>query len=427
MTRTSTYGLRRRLFSLVYRDAARLHGMGVAVVVLPLVYLWREWPPWAIRSAIEALPAATQAGVVLVAIAGYARLTAAPVRTLLASQRLQLWRTLPLSRGFWRRTHGLHLLLLDAPWLGVIAYAVALRPTTPAVLAWISAVGLTIALQVSAIAYVDRPRARIGVHALAIGLSLATWLSRSAELAGAVGLVMATLSYLRLADPFAEPPAAARRILGRLAGPARAWARLLFVAWLRRAPLFFAGTILGQILGVAAVVLADRHVGAIDPDGVLALARFVAVLGGWVGASALLQSVRAIDRDRAWLDALPLTRRAEHRARLHVAILGGAPTWVLLAVLSPAPLEALAAAAWAAAAMADLVAGRERARTLHDRLVERIVLAVAVALAAALATGHTAALLPWAAWSAARAYRRLDEAADVRARFETPREGDDHG
>jgi hypothetical protein len=427
MSRPFRPGLRRRLFVLVYRDAARVHGMGVAAVLLPFVYLWREWPPWLVRSSIMAMPAATQAAFVLLAILAYVRLTRSPVRTLLASQRLSIWRTLPLTRGFWRRTHALHLVLLDVPWLGVIAYAVAPRATTPAVLAWISAAGLTIALQVSTVAFADRPRVRLGLAAALVAVTCAVWLSRSAELAATLGASLFVLAYLRLADPFPEPRARSLRVRPWLGGPGRAWTRLLLVAWLRRHPLALAGTVVGQLMGVAGVVLAERRVGTIDPQGVLLLSRFVAVLGAWLGASALLQAVRALDRDRGWLDALPLPRRAEQAARIGVALVGAAPTWLGLVLVSPAPLEAIVAALWAATAMASLVAGRERARALHDRLVERIVGSVAAALALALAVGHTAVLLPWAAWSMLRADRRLHDAASVRARFETPRTDDDHG
>lgn len=427
MPRSFRPGPGRRLFVLVYRDAARVHGMGVAAVVLPFVYLWREWPPWLVRQTIMAMPATSQAAFVLVAILGYVRLGRSPVRTLLASQRLSSWRTLPLSRGFWRRTHGLHLVLLDLPWLAVIAYAVAPRPTRSAVLAWVSAAGLSFALQVSALALADRLRARLVVSAALVAITGAVWLSRSAVLAATLGTILFAAAYLRLADPFPEPRARSLRVRPWLGGPGRAWTRLLLVAWLRRHPLALAGTVVGQLMGVAGVVLAEQHVGAIDPHGVSLLSRFVAVLGAWLGASALLQAVRATDRDRGWLDALPLPLRVEHAARIGVALVGAAPTWLCLVLVSPAPLEAIAAALWAATAMASLVAGRERARALHARLVERIVVSVAAALALALVVGHAAALLPWAAWSTIHAARRLRDAASVRARFETPRTDDDHG
>ena len=54
--------LRHRLTALVYRDAARSYGLGLALVVMPLVYLFRQWPPWAIRDALHDLTAAERAG-----------------------------------------------------------------------------------------------------------------------------------------------------------------------------------------------------------------------------------------------------------------------------------------------------------------------------------------------------------------------------
>lgn len=426
MSRPSSFKLWRRLFGLVYRDAARLHGVGAAVVILPFVYLWREWPPWLVRATVLAMPAPQQAIVALGAIVVHARVGAAPVRTLLSSQRLALFRTLPVSRGFWRRTHALHLLLLDAPWFAVLAYAVATRPAVPAVLAWISAAGLTVALQVGALALADRPRLSLGAASGAIALVALTWLVPSASAAAVLGLGLLGAAYVRLGEPLPEPSVAVHRLPGSR-GPARAWARLLLLVWLRRAPLLAAATLGVQVLGVAAIVLARMHVGDRDPVGIALLSRFVAVLGAWAGASALLQAVRGLDRDRAWLDALPLSLRDEHRARIGIALVAAAPTWVGLAFVSPRPLEGLFAAVWAAAAMASLVAGRERARALHRRLVERLVLTGFVALVLALGIGHTIVLVPWAAWATPKARRRLLDATLVRARFETPRENDDHG
>ena len=35
------------------RDALRAYGVGMSLALLPLVYLFREWPPWAIRDDLS--------------------------------------------------------------------------------------------------------------------------------------------------------------------------------------------------------------------------------------------------------------------------------------------------------------------------------------------------------------------------------------
>ena len=91
--------LRRQLTRLVVRDAVNAYWGGAVLVLLPLVYLWREWPPWAIRDALVQLPVTERAVVMAALHVVYARVTAPVVRRLLASERLRWWWTLPLSAG----------------------------------------------------------------------------------------------------------------------------------------------------------------------------------------------------------------------------------------------------------------------------------------------------------------------------------------
>src|SRR5690606_2054947 len=136
--------VRERLTGLVYRDAAAAYWAGLAIVLMPMIYLLQAWPPPAIRAAIRELERWPQIELLVAVYAGYLFATHGLVRVLLASTRLAWWRQLPLSTNWWRLLHLRHLLLLDALYLLVVGYGLEPligRGETPAALAWWIGVG----------------------------------------------------------------------------------------------------------------------------------------------------------------------------------------------------------------------------------------------------------------------------------------------
>ena len=439
--------LRRRLGMLVYRDAARAYGVGVALAVLPLVYLFREWPPWAIRDALHGLPAADRAGVLAAAHAVYGLATAPLARQLLASERLRWWWALPLPARWWQALHLRHLVLLDAPWLLAIGYGMApllaRDGRLSAVTGGLAFVALTLAGQIALVSVADRGsiwRAG-GLLAWALAVALAVILPGPlALLLGALALVPAAF---RLRQPFPEARARARGFAGGT--PVLSLARLGWLAVRRRDGVAIAWGVFVQLalvvlVGLAAIhmdppviraMLAERAVVAhpvtVEPDAVRALLRGVAVICALVGTAIALRSARILHGDRPLLDTWGIDPRHERNARLLLAVAGVLPAALVGSVLLPWlhplgrqwPLELAVAVAWAAPATVHLVLTLEADRRLHHPRLPRHLLWLGAALLLVGVAGTTLALLPWAALAALRlpaAQRRADAA---RLRFET--------
>jgi len=429
--------LRRQLGRLVYRDAAQAYGVGVALVVMPLLYLFREWPPWVIRDTLHGLPPLTRAAVIAGAHATYGLATLPVVRVLIGSERLRPWWSLPLGPRFWPALHLRHLVLLDAPWLLAIAYGVlplAHRPgggPLPALAAGLAFALLTLAGQIGLAAVADRrpPWAGAGLIAWAAAAALATL--APAPLALLVGVVAFAPARLRLGTPM--PEASARRH-GRAGGPAQlALVRLHGLAARRHEPVALSWGLGVQLGAVALVGLGIVHVGASEPAAAAALRRGLAVVAATVGAALGLLSVRALDGDRPQLDTWGIPDAHERRARVLLAAFGVAPALVagtlVLPWLGPVGrgwvLDGLIATGWAATFTAHLTFARQARGRLHASWLLRHLLWMSLALVLTGAAGTSLVLLPWAglsAWRLPAAQRRADRA---RRRYESARR-DDH-
>jgi hypothetical protein len=421
--------LRRRLGVLVYRDAARAYGAGVALALLPLAYLFREWPPWAIRDALHGLPAAERAGVLAAAHAVYGLATAPLARQLLASERLRWWWALPLPAAWWQGLHLRHLVLLDAPWLLAIGYGVAplvgREGWLSATAAGLAFVALTLAGQIALVSVADRRTAWAagGLLAWALAVALAVYLP--GPLALLVGVLALVPAAGRLRRPFPEARARARGLAG--GPPVLALARLGWLATRRRDGVAIAWGVVVQLAMVALVGLAAAHVGTTEPAAVLALLRGAVVICAVIGTALVLRSTRILHGDRPLMDTWGIVPHHERNARLLLAAAGVLPAVLVGSVLLPWlhplgrqwPLELVIAVAWAGTVTVHLTFALEADRRLHDPRLPRHLLWLFAALVLVGAAGTTLVLLPWAALAALRlpaAQRRADA---VRGRFET--------
>lgn len=429
--------LRRQLSRLVVRDAVNAYWGGAVLVLLPLVYLWREWPPWAIRDALVGLPVMDRAEVMAAAHVAYGLVTAPVVQRLLASERLRWWWALPLSAGWWRGLHVRHLVLLDAPWLLAIAYGVAPRfargERIEALACAVIFMALTLAGQVALVASTDRrvvvSMAWLSAYAAAVALAVALPLA----VGSGVAVLGLGLAVARLGRPMPEVRARLRGLSG--GHPVVALARLGWLAASRRDRMVVGWGIMLQLGAVALVDLGIEHVGASEVAAVETLRRGLAVVCAVVGTAVALRAVRIIDGDRAWLDSVGLEPRHERRARLLLAATGVAPAAVAgLVVLAwrsaaaPAWLMDLGlATAWAALGVVTMSYAAEAGRRLHEPRAQRLLLRLGLGMLLAVGVQTTWALVPWAVLDAAR-LRGLQRRADrARLRFETSRKDDHHG
>lgn len=427
--------LRRRLGVLVLRDAARAQGVGVGLTVLPLVYLFREWPPWAIRDALHGLPAVERAGVMAAAHAVVGLATAPLVRQLLASERLRWWWTLPLSAGWWRALHLRHLVLLDAPWLAAIAYGVLPLAAREGVLAALTsgvAFGaLTVAGQVALVSMADRSLAWRGGGLAAWALAVAIAVLVPGPLALGLAALPLVAATWRLGRPMPEARAGARGSAG--GHPVLALARLGWLATRRRGGVAVAWGVTVQLLMVMLAGLALAHVGATEPATAHALLRGLAVVGATVGTALVLRAVRVVHEDRPLMDTWGIEPRHERRARLGLAAGGVLPALLAGTLLLPSihplglawPLELALATTWAAVGTTRLTYELEARRRLHEPRLPRHLVWMGLALVLVGAASTTLVLLPWAVLDAWRLPRVQQLADAARRRFETAHR-DDH-
>lgn len=426
--------LRRRLGVLVLRDARRTYGVGVALALLPLVYLFREWPPWAIRDALHGLPPRSRALVMAGAHATYGLATAPVVRQLLASERLRWWWTLPLCVRWWQALHLRHLVILDAPWLLAVAYGVIPLATTEgpasAAACGLTFMMLTLAGQVFMVAVVDRALSFTGVVLLAWALAVALAVLVPSLVGAGLGALTLGLATRRLGRPMPESRARAR---GRAGGPpVLALVRLAWLAARRHDTVALIWGTAIQLLAVALAGLALAHVGGHEPGAAAALRRGLAVVCATVGAAVVLRSVRVLHGDRPLLETWGIEARHERWARLLLAAAGGLPAWLVGSLVLPAlgpvgrgwPLDLLLATTWAALSTTRLTFSLEARRRLHAPRLPRHLLWMATALLITGLAGTPLALLPWAAleaWRLPATQRRADRA---RRRFETAARND---
>ena len=367
---------------LLLVDALRRYGTGLAVVLLAGGWLWRSLPPWAIRDAWWRLGPGLAVTSLLAALFGYVGLTAPIVRLLVSSERLEYWRQFPIPPREWTRLRRMHLAALHAP------------------------VGI-------AVAYLLAPG---GVVLAGLGTAVA--------LAAVIG------SGRRVGRARNAP-----RMRTRLVARARVTvlARLLAQAWWRRQRMHGRAVLAAQVglLGFAA--LGAAHVASVEPEAGPPLVGTLAVVAAMVAGSTILVAVRAVDRDRWFLDTLSVEPGLELWARLVLGGLAGLPT-ITGTVIAAALLEqgwwgtglALCVVVWAAASGARIAAAAEARRDLHRSRPAVFVLRLAYGLALVHILGPIALGIA-AIVEAMLARRALVTAAATRARFETTTVEDDHG
>jgi hypothetical protein len=426
--------LRRRLGVLVYRDAARAYGAGAVLILIPLTYLAREWPPWAIRDALHGMAPLARGWVLGGAYVAYALVTAPLVRQLLASERLRWWWALPLPARWWQGLHLRHLVLLDAPWLVAIGYGVVPLAARDGVL--VAACGglgfaaLVLAGQIALVSVIDRGLWWVLAGLVALALAVLVAVLVPGPLALVVGAAALGPAAWRLRRPFPEARALVR---GRAGGhPVVALARLGWLAARRRDGVALVYGLLVQLAMVALAGLALVHVGTSEPGAARAFVRGAAVVSALVGAALVLRAARLVHGDRPWIEAWGVAPEHERRARILLAACGGLPALVVGGVALPWlhplgrewPLALGVAIGWAAVGTARLVFVLEAERRLHEPRLPRQLAILGAALLAVGVAGTMLVLVPVAALAALRlpaAQRRADAA---RRRFEAQR--DDH-
>jgi len=445
---------------LVYRDAAATYGVLVLAVAFAAVWIERAWPPREIRAAIVGAED-WQRGLILGAIAAaYLIATRPVVRLLIASDRLAYLRHLPVSPRRWRRLHAAHLVAVNLPALGVMIYGLM----DPGVFlyserliyggAWAS---LIIAAQVDGVTATTAWRAWLGVVSASIAAAiLGAGLGGSVEgLRPALGLLLAVgcAAHLwrRLGQAPPERDGRIRRgVLGllvvrlgrramtrlRLDGPWLALLRLDLRALLRRGPqrarrrLWLQGAAIA--VATSAIAAAARAGQPVDPW----IVRAMLIFGSLVGADLLLLAHRLVDRDRWYLDALPISTRAQLGARLALGVLGAAPTLLGISlaqvVIGRAPLLSTILLAGlvgplSAALMTWAGFRAEARRRLHTRALAGPAIAAVLAFSLLHMTDSPLVLAPLVLLAGFAASREVAPATRARRRLETSRRDDDHG
>lgn len=396
----------------------------MAAVAVPSAYVagqmdWRD-----LRDAVAELSPDLRALVIGAAVALYVIAMVPVVALLLTSARLDAFRTLPLSRAFWRRLHARHLLTANALGVGAVALGVTALASVGLRVAWATAlVALLLAVQV---AWRAEPR-RVRRIALLVGagaaVSVAVRLGSPWPL-GALAIPAAAWAHRRLAGPMPEPPRT-RVAWPTPRRPAVAFAILLARIVRRRSGGALTTVLLGQASVVMLAGLAVRH--APHDPATTSLLRGLAVVGAVVGAALMVPAWRGLARDRWLLDATPL--------RLREATLG----WIVLGVLAAAPsallavergvagaLDWVAATGFAVLATAWVMLGAAVRRQPTAPVLPRLLAALLAAQVAVAAAGSTWPLAA-VALGLALGLPSRSRAADVaRRRFETHVRDDDH-
>jgi hypothetical protein len=168
------------------------------------------------------------------------------------------------------------------------------------------------------------------------------------------------------------------------------------------------------------------------------LVRAMLITGALAGAHLSVVAARLVDRDRWYLDALPIAPRELLRGRLLAALVGAAPASIGVAAaaigLAGDPLlcvtvEVLCVAAVAAAWMTWAGLRAEARRQLHARVLLGPTLAGVVALALLTAVGGWGSfglLAVEATVGVVAAAAQVSSSTRARRRLETSRRDDDH-
>ncbi len=438
---------------LVYRDAAEAYGVLLLAVTFVLVWIERAWRPDEIRAAIADADVTTRALFLGGTMGAYLLATRPVVALLLGSDRLAYLRHLPVSRGRWRRLQGAHLVIVNAPGIAGVVYALAepeLLASWERALVGCAWILLTLAAQTGAVA-------------VAFGwLRCLTWIGASAAVVVAVlargggelppafadglwfGLIIASSVFL-WRHMGAPPPELDGRqrgfawgVLRRrgVASPSLALARLQILALLRRAPQRLRRRLWISMATVLIATAATAAAARVGQEVDLWLIRAMLLGGCLVGAEVALLARRLLDRDRWFLDGLPLGSRVEFGAGIGVALLGSGPCALGFALSQlwiggAAPLsvlpEVVAAPLFATAVMVWIGFRAEARRRLHERGARLPALAFVLGFALLHLSGTAFALLPLTVVALLLGSRAVGPATRVRRRLETVRRDDDHG
>lgn len=379
---------RRLMTRLLLVEALRRYGAGLALVMLGGGWMWRSLPPWVIRNAWWRLSLGPQLGWLALAFVGYVALTAPIVRLLLRSARLEYWRQFPIPPSQWARLQRGHLVALHTPAAIVLAYLLAPAGVIAAGLAFV--VGS--ALWVGSGRFVARLGGRRRVSS-----RISSW-------------------------TFAR-------------GRSVALARVLGLALRRQQGMHLRAVVAAQVGLLGFAVLGVAHVASVEPQAGPPLVRTLAIVAAMACSSGILVAVRAVDRDRWFLDTLSVAPGPELSARVVLGLLLGVPTIVGTAIAAAplGPVRALwglglgvSATVWAAAFGSRIAAAAEARRDLHRSRPAVFVLRFAYGLALVHVVGPMA-LAVAALAETVLARRSLIDAAATRARFETTTVEDDHG
>jgi hypothetical protein len=425
--------VRRRIGRLVRRDAMRAYGTALILYMAGTIWLVRVWPPGDLRRMFWAAAPSDRADVAVLLVALHTAVTVPVARTLLASRRLEVWRALPLPPRFWRLTSASHLLTLHATFVAALIYGGLAQPGWPT---WVGVLALALAgpvLHVGALALHDRRiAARVAAPIAALGMwVIARWCPPIA--AAGLATIGAGWAWHRVGTVFPERIEASSVARWRPRTAAGAWAWLLIRVALRRHPRAIASLVVAQLALVALTAVAHAYVQH-DPPAIAGLVRVAGLLAVGFGAVVLPVAMRAIERDRPLLDALPLTPSREWRGRLVIAAVGTAPACVGLAATSAMavdPVRVLAevacACAWAVAEAERFTANAEARRRIDELPAKRGVAFAALAWVLVVLAGTCAILLPWIAAALWAGPRRLRGLRTIRGRKQSARPDDDHG
>ncbi len=425
---------------LVARELLRGLSTLVGVVTAAMLWLHRVISPPAVRAELLDAPALRRALALTLALLIYTRLTATLVRTAVSSRRLAYLRHLPITPRRWRRATASSLLLLNAPWLALTGYGLATLPRLSAAAYGLAWIGVTLDVQVSSVYAQDRRPGRRLARALVVlaALAGALW-SERLWIAASLGALTGVAALARLSN---IPPEPARsrgvrraRLLTR--APSLALSRLELLTLARRAPRLLALAAGAQLVLAAHLLMAFANGAARPGDG---LPRFLMLLGCVAGPALALTARRKLDRDRWYLDSLPIAPRSAALAPLWSSCCLCAPMIALslaTAAFTPSPrasdlvilVDAALLSLWCSSLAPWLGARAEARRALHEGHFAAGALALlAGTLPFTLLPGLLAplALAPLTALLLRRGARLQRRASATRRRFETTRDDDDH-
>lgn len=413
--------------TVVLADVRRRLGLVLALALATTGYLWLWFPPAEVRATLHAAAATERAIWLLLAWATYLRVTAFASARAVGSSEVMHLRHLPIAARSWQRMHVVHLAVLEWPLAAAVAYGVA--PTWAHArgdaIAWCVAATIgTMAWRVVALATRDRSVvARAGIAAATAAIVGGAIVMAVAAVALGLASIALAWAWRRLARPL--PGVRGARTLPAFArGPLGALVWLwLALAWAHdRTAIAVVAAV--EVLAVAAIALAWRHVGGHVHGNVAAAIALFCSLGVapvvWLG----LRNERRLALERHALDPLigvasiELLACVMATAALALPMLVGWTALVAVGVPQPGIAVPLTIAT-VTIACGPAVLALSTYGQLHDRLHAPMVRAVAAMLAAqalVLTTLGCVATLALAAALAAWSWRRAPLATRVRQR-----------